>query len=845
LEHLFEAHRDVRLSPLVGRNEELRLLQRRWRQVRRGEGAVALVTGEPGIGKSRLVVALQDSLPRDSATVLRYFCSPHHSDSPLFPVIRQIERDAGFSRADTPEQKLAKLNAMLRRTDGERPGELPLLAELLSLPVEEQCSESEMSAQKRRDRILAALLHRLERLARKRPVLLVVEDVHWIDPTTRELLDMVVRKTPSQSLFLLITFRPGFQSSWIGEPHVTLLTVSRLARRETEALVRHLARAEFFTEELTAEIAARADGIPLFIEELTKAVVESRNEPGDPTATKPGVPATLEASLNARLERLSAIAREVAQTGAALGREFSAKLVAELTGRDLMLADSIRELESAGLISARGVPPDIVCTFKHALVREVAESMLVRDQRKALHARIVKALEGGWSSVVESEPERVAQHCTSAGLLERSVMYWEKAARRAISRYALVEAITHLTRALGLLRELPASNENKRRELLLQITLGDTFIAAKGHGDDETGIAFDRACHLGREIADASELFRALAGVFVHHHVRAEVDRAQGAARELLLLAEAREDVAGQAMAHRALGDSLLHVGHFTTARMHLERAVSLFGADTSPIVLGEDVGVATLAFLALSMAMLGFPAEAMARSDAALERARLRVRHPHTLAFTLSVDCRLQWILRNPRRLQNHANELSILAAEHGLKYMQVRGTADRGCALALLGHFDAAIPLLNEGAIGFQVARAVWLLPFNRAMLAFAYQGMGLFDQAGAALAEAAELERRMKVEWMKAEIQRLEANLELLRPTPDRQLAEAKLRDAIATARQQQARWWELRAAVSLAQLLREQHRTDEARALLAPIYGWFIGDFETPDLREAKAILAELQ
>jgi DNA-binding winged helix-turn-helix (wHTH) protein/predicted ATPase len=843
VESRFEAHRDVRLSPLVGRDEELQLLQRRWREVRRGEGRIALVSGEPGIGKSRLAVALQERLPRHAATVLRYFCSPHYSDSPLFPVSRQIERDAGFARSDTPEQKLAKLSAMLRRTGGDRPDELPLIAALLSLRVEEEGSDAEMSAQKRRDRTLATLIDRLERLARQRPVLLVVEDVQWIDPTTRELLDMAVAKAPSQSLFLVITFRPEFQPPWIGEPHVTLLTLSRLAKRETETLVGHLACGEFLTDELTAEIAARADGIPLFIEELTKAVVESRREQGDLTATKPGVPATLEASLNARLDRLSPFAREVAQTGAALGREFSSRLVAELTGSDLRPA--VRELEGAGLISTRGIPPDIVCTFKHALVREVAESMLVRDQRESLHARIVEALEAGWSSVVETEPERVAQHCASARLFERAAMYWEKAARRALSRYALVEAITHLTQALGWLRELPASDENKRRELALQIVLGDTFIAAKGHGANDTGIAFDRACHLGREVVDASQLFRALAGVFVHHHVRAEVDRAQEAARELLDLAEAQKDIAGQVMAHRALGDSLLHVGHFTTARMHLERAVSLFGADASPVILGEDIGVATFAFLALCMAMLGFPAEATARSDAALERARARVRHPHTLAFTLSVDCRLQWILRNPRRLQNHANELSVLAAEHGLKYMQMRGTADRGCALALAGHFDAAIPLLNEAVAGFQTARAVWLLPFNRAMLAIAYQGVGHFDAARAALAEAAELEHRTKVEWMKAEIQRLEANLELSRPAPDRELAEAKLRGAIAAARQQQARWWHLRAAVSLARLLREQHRTDEARALLAPIYGWFVDSFETPDLTEAKAVLAELQ
>lgn len=850
-ESRFEALRSPNLTPLVGRDEELEMLRRRWRQAAGGEGRVVLLSGEPGIGKSRLTVVLQELLQAEPHTPLRYFCSPHHTDSALFPIINQLERAAAFERTDPSALRLAKLETALERSTGLAQEDVPFLAALLSLPIEGRYRLPEMTSQKRRERTLAALIGQVESLARQRPVLLVYEDAHWIDPTTRELLEMTVERVALLPVLLVVTFRPEFHPPWIGQAHVTLLTVNRLCQREAEALVRRVAGSNALSQEVTAEITRRADGIPLFVEELTRTVLETNDGEGDATQEisaalppKRAVPATLRASLMARLDRLSPTGNRIAQIAAAIGREFSYKLVAELAGYDsARLNHAVRELETSGLIYARGTPPDATGTFKHALVQEAAYSTLLRGNRQMLHARIADALEARSSDMVETQPELVAQHCAAAGLVDRAVMHWGKAGQRAISQFALTEAITHLTRAIGLLRELHPTKRRKQQELSLQIELGGAFIASKGHGADETGQAFARAYELGLETVDPPLLFQVLAGMFVHHHVRGVVDSAQEAACELLHLAKEQDNVAGQVMAHRALGDSLLHVGRFSSAHAHLAEALSLFGRDALPVIVGEDIGVAALAFLSLCLAALGFPAAAATRSEEALERAR-QMHHPHTLAFALNVDCRLQWILRNPRRLWKSSDELSLLAAEHRLTYMRAQSAVYRGCALALAGRFAEAVFPLVEGVASVHATGAVWLLPFNRSALVLAYQRTGRVEKARSVLDEALELMRQTRVEWIKAELQRLEADLALSAAVPNLDLAEARLRQAITTARQQGAKWWELRAATNLARLWCDQGRRAEAHDVLVPIYSWFTEGFDTPDVKEAKALLDEL-
>jgi predicted ATPase len=854
-ESRYEAlHAATGITPLVGRDEEIELLLRRWQRAKSGDGQVVLLSGEPGIGKSRITAALQERLHAEPLTWLRYFCSPDQQESPLHPIIAQLERACAIKLEDSPETKLDKLVTLL--APASPPNEdVALLAELLSIPItDRRYPPLTLTPQRKKEKTFEALLRQLEAPARRRPVLMVFEDVHWIDPTTLELLSLTVDRAASSSVLILVTFRPEFQPPWTGQPHVTVLTLARLDRRDGEALVERITgNSAVLPSDIVTEIVERTDGVPLFVEELTKAVLEAGAQDstakavlsvtGLPSHT---VPATLHASLMARLDRLGPAAKEIAQIGAAIGREFSYELLAAVTPDrpDAELQIPLDRLVAAGLVLERGVPPNATFLFKHALVQDAAYGMLLRSRRQQLHERIAVTLEDRFREISTAQPSLLAQHCAEGGLTEKAVVYWDRAGQRALSRFALTEAIAHLTKALALLRDLPPTNEHKQQELRLQIELGGAFIAAKGYGASETGQAFARACDLGREMTDAPQLFQALAGMFVHHHVRAEVGREQEAARELLRLAEEQDNVAGQVMAHRALGDSLLHVGHLSSAHAHLERALSLFGPDASPVIIGEEIGVAALSFLSLCLVTLGFPGSAATRSQEALERARGRVRHPHTLAFALACESRLQYILRNRHRLRESADELSSLAAEHGLKFYRARGAVFRGYALMLAGRLTEAVPLLEEGIAGARATGAVWQLPLDWSVLATAYQRIGRLEEARSLLEEALELGRRTGVEWAKAELHRLEAELALSAVVPNPDLAEASLRKAIATAQQQGAKWRELRAATSLARLWRDQGKHTKARDLLAPVYGWFTEGFDTPDLVESRALLDEL-
>lgn len=844
IESRFQARLVAQPVPLLGREEELDMLQRRWRQACNGEGRVVLISGEPGIGKSRLIAALQELMEDEQHESLRYFCSPQHANSPLFPVVNQLERAIAFERAVSVAQKLAQLETALRFSREEA----GFVADLLALATDGSDRPAEVSSQKRRERTLAALLGQMERTARQRPVLVIYEDVHWMDPTTRELLEMAIERVAQLPVLLLVSFRSEFQLPWLGPPHVTLLAMNRLTGRNAAALVWHVAGTNVLSEELTAEIVQRADGIPLFVEELTKAILETGERDAPQLAStalaSKDIPESLQASLLARLDSLTAAADETAQIGAAIGREFSSGLVADLKDCDpATIAPALAELEAAGLIKCRGAPPDVSCAFKHALVREAAYSRLLRPARQALHARIVAALEARSSELIEAQPELLAQHCAAAGLAERAAIYWEKAGLLATSRFALKEAISHFTNALDSLRELAPTKECKEREIQLQVALGEAFIAARGYGAKEAGRAFSRAYKLIQEIGGSSQLFHVLAGIFIYHEVRAEISQSQAAARELLGLAEERNDVAAQLVAHRDLGDSLLHVGQFPLARTHFERALGLFHEHDAPLFVAEEIGVAILGFLSLCLAILGFPKAAIARSDESVARARRHAHHAHTLALALNISCRLHFILRDRLYLERRTDELCSLSADHGLTYMQAQGTLHRGRALMLAGRFEEGVPVLEEGIAGVRATGAVRLRPFNLGALAVAYRQVGRNEDARCALAEALEQARQTRVGWAKAELQRLEAEVTLSAVASDPTVAELKLRRAITTARRQGARWWELRAATSLARLWRGQGKSMQAVNLLRPIYDRFTEGFDALDMIEAKELLAD--
>ena len=623
-ESRFEAQHETGLTPLVGRDEELELLLRRWRQVQDGEGRVVFLSGEAGIGKSRLSRAFEERLRGEAHTRLRYFCSPHHQDSALHPFTTQLERAAGFTREDAPEARLAKLQALLARST-TKPDEIALIAEQLSLPTGGRYRLPELSPQRRKEKTLEALLAQLAGLAVQHPVLMLFEDAHWVDPTSLELLELTVERVQRLPVLLVITARPGFTPPWPGYAHVTMLSLMRLHRREAAALVNRVASGKALPEEVMKQILARADGVPLFVEELTKTVLESgllREQDGRYLLSGPlsplAIPTTLHASLMARLDRLAPV-REIAQIGAAIGSEFSYPLlsaVAELS-RD-KLQEALGELVRSELVFCRGEPPQAVYTFKHALVQDAAYGMLLRAKRQQLHARIAEALRGRFLETVTAEPEVLAHHYAQAGLAREASRYRLKAGQRAAARFANAEAIAHLTEGLNLAAGLPDTADRWRNELDLQVTLGEVLIAAKGFAAHEAGQAYVRARELCGKLGDTPQLASVAFGQFAFHVNRAEYGSASNVANDLVRLANRQNDTGALVVGHCMAGRSLWHRGEFRAARVELEQALGSYDLQHSSSPIADYVRDPRvhLDFLSTGLLVLGYLDQAATRHE-------------------------------------------------------------------------------------------------------------------------------------------------------------------------------------------------------------------------------------
>jgi predicted ATPase len=585
----FEALRATR-TPLVGRDEEIDLLMRRWQQAKGGEGCVVLISGEPGIGKSRLAQAALERLSREPHTPLRLFCSPHQQDSALYPAIRQLERAAGFRREDTPEQRLDKLEVVLGQATNDLSDVAPLIADLLSVPTGDRYPPIDLSPEKRKEETLRALLVRIERLAARQPVLFVVEDAHWIDPTSREWLDLTIDRVATLPVLLIITFRPEFASPWVGLPQVTLLSLSRLPPRQRALMIMRLTGGKRLPEEVTDQIIDRTDGVPLFIEELTKAIVESGllADAGDRytvagSIPPMAIPTTLQGSLLARLDHLAPV-REVAQIAAALGRQFSHELISAIAGMpQRQVDDALAQLIRAELIFRRGVPPDAEYTFKHALVQDAAYGTLLRGRRKQLHARITATLERQFPEIAKTRPELLARHCTEAGMVEKAIGYWINAARESHARYALVEATLQSRKGLALLPNVVDGPVRWRNELGLQILLGWAELALKGEGASEVWEASTRARVLCDQLEDRSILGDVLDMQGIYHVARREYAAGLRVAKDLLQLAREQNHTARKVGAHQLMGRSSRWLGEFSRAVGHFKRALSIQTSEMNP----------------------------------------------------------------------------------------------------------------------------------------------------------------------------------------------------------------------------------------------------------------------
>ena len=699
----------------------------------------------------------------------------------------------------------------------------------------------------------------MEVLSRSNPVLMIFEDVHWLDPTTLEALGRTVDRLRTLGVLLIVTFRPEFEPPWIGRPYVTALTLNRLGEREIAAMIDSVTVTKSLPQSIRQDIIERTDGVPLFVEEMTKAVLEAESE-GDAqktTAAVPSsaqaVPASLHASLMARLDRLGS-AKEVAQIGAAIGREFSYALLAAVGRKgEADLSSALDRLTAAGLLFRQGAPPHATYLFKHALVQDAAYGSLLREPRRAFHARIAETLESQFSEIAENQPELLARHCTEAGLIERAAGLWGKAGQRSLTRSALAEGIEQLTRALDQIAALPATPALRREQIKLQVALLNPLGHVKGWAALETKAAIERARLLiekgeaiGESLEDPLLLSSVLYGFWVASLVAFNGDAVRELAAQFLAVADKHGATGPRMIGHRLRGMSLLCTGDIAEGRMHLDQAIALYdAAEHRPLAtrFGQDVRVASLSYRAWALWLLGYPKAAVGDVDQALNSAR-ESGQAATLMYALSNTSLVLVCCGNYVAANASIDELIALADQKGSALWKPYAIIMQGCILALTGNASKAAHTIASGVTALRQTGSTYWMPSLLSFLAKAYADLGQLDDAWHCINEALTTLETTKETWSEAEVNRTAGEIALVSPKPDATKAEVYFERALAVARQQQANSWELRASMSLARLWRSQGKSQQARELLAPVYGWFTEGFNTRDLQEAKALLEEL-
>ena len=856
VESRFEAQHKTRLKALIGRDEEIELLLRRWQDAVQGEGCVVVLTGQPGIGKSHIALALEERLQEQHITV-RHYCSAHHTNSALYPFIRQLERAARFERGDSPAAKFAKLEALLAQSGADADHVVAPLADLLSLPPNDRYRVPELSPQRRKEMTLAALSAQLDGLAARQPVFIIFEDVHWADPTSLELLTGTLEQVQRLPVLLLITARPEFTPPWPGHAHVTTVSLTRLNRRNGAALIERVTAGKTLPDEVMDQILARTDGVPLFVEELTKTVLETgllQERDDHYVLNRPlpsmAIPTTLHASLMARLDRLAPV-RELAQIGAVVGREFSYELLSTVAGLPKeKLEEGLAELVRAELIFCRGQVPQAVYTFKHALVRDAAYSGLLKSRRAALHATIADAFEQRFPETVEAQPETLAHHLTEAGLFEKAEAFWLQAGKKAAMRSANLEAIAHLQRGIEASGHLPDGARKDRLELDFQFALGTCLIATQGPASNKTMATFARARELCERLGDPPEQLQVMFWLTTASVVRGELPLAEETIAALLQLAEARGDRPALLNAMRGQAMIRLFMGHLGGAREMIERALEAFDASSEEERLaaraaGQDAGVADLALMSWPLWLLGHADTAITRIGGAIQRADA-ISHPHSQAYACYYASILHALRGEFLTAHGYAERCLSLSEEHGFRQWRGLAHAIRGICVSLLDPSSSALEEIRTAfdeyrGAGYQLGITALYVLLCPALLSGhnCEDALELIEQG---LATTSRNSERI----FEAELYRLKARALLVRGAPDASTeAQSLLDQALTTARSQHAKALELRAAMDRAALWIDQGRREEALEFLAPIYAWFTEGFDTQDLKQAKALLDQLR
>lgn len=848
----FESYRSGRLIDFIGREHETALVLGRWREAVEGEGQVVLLCGEAGIGKSRLVRQLRDQLTGDHFETIQSQCSPHHTNTVLYPVITYLRQAAGLTAEDSAATQRQKLVTLMADNGLDDRTTVALFADLLSIQGNEQDQPANVSPDKRKEMTLEALVQYLQRLADRFPVLLIVEDAHWLDPTTLDLMTRVIDRVKQMRVLLLITFRPDFRPVWAEYSHVTFLTLSRLPRRQSAELIATMTRGKALPQEVQQAILAKTDGVPLYIEELTENLLETGllAEGTDSFTLKTPlkemvIPDSLQSLLMERVDRLGPV-KEIVQIGAAIGREFTYELLrAVVDMTDNQLNSALDLFVSSGLILQEGQRSLSRYRFKHMLVQEAAYNTLPKKSRRLLHARIAKTLEEQFAERVQLEPELLAYHFEQAGLTRQAITYWRLAARRDADRSANIEALNHFNSALTLLKELPADMERDALELDLLIARGAPMVTVKGYASQEIEQNYLRARELSHNKSGSEQYFLSVWGLWVFHLVRGPLATACDLAEHLLSLAEQQQNSDMLIRAHESVGSTYFFLGRFDEANTHLFSAKSLFDLPrhrSEALPYAQDPGITARIILGRTLWILGEVDQVEALSREAIGMAR-ELEHPFTLAFTLASVCWISSALRDADRTLGLAREAVAISTKHSFEVGLAWAMSSQGWALAEKGH-EEGLATLVHGLSATQAAGARLNNTYTLALLAELYLRKKRIDEGLGAIEEAQKVVLTQGERFWQAELFRLKGELLLEQAEPAVSAAEQCFTQALMIAQEQHASMLELRAAMSMAKLLKKLNRLDAAKVVLQSVLSRFREGVADADIIEAQTILERL-
>lgn len=850
----FDVTRGSTLTPLIGREEELSILTGRWGMTKSGEGQVVLIAGEAGIGKSRLVQVIRERISTEEHGQLLYQCSQFHINRAFYPITAQLERAASIESSDSTEKKATKLETLLGQSGSNSQSELPIFAALLSLPGGNRFSDIEPDPEQRKGRVLDALLHYLEALARMNPILCIFEDVHWIDASTMEFLSKIVERIQDMPVFVILTARPEFASPWTGLAHTTLMALSRMNPRSTAQLVASVLDGKLLPDDVLKQIVERTDGIPLFVEELTRTVLgmgllEAKDDQYILTGPLPplAIPTTLHDSLMARLDRLS-MAREIAQLAAAIGRSFDYAVLADVSAlEERALQDGLTELDAAGLVLRHGTPPDATYQFKHALIQEAAYQSLLKTTRMEFHRRIAESFETSFPDVPRTDPGLLAHHYTEAGLLDHAIPYWQSAGERAIETSAFVEGIENFSKGLELLKSLPETTRRVSQEITLGLALGVAQVQALGPASEEVERTYSRALELCDRKDTPEERFKALWGLWFVQFMRGNVPGMQAFADQLSPLAEELGNDALVLESHHVQWAGLSLMGELDMALQHTEEGIARYCVEEHHwltfVYGGHDPGLCAQNLHAILLCLKGYPDQARRRSTAAVAQAE-ELGHPYTLLEGLFCGLIVGLLQADLEALERNAGVLNTLARDGKLP-AEAAGLANGflGWAMAEKGQSKDGLELMRNSAETWQSFWGPWCFPLDAAFAAVLCraghgdEALHIVDQAVLAVEEGGG-------HWWDAEFYRVRGEALWRQGQSARNEAEACFVKAMEYAGAQNAMFLKLRAARSLAEHKIDDGEDEQAGALLRPVYDWFTEGFDMPDMVASKALLERL-